>query len=234
MGEWLKKFYENVKKDKKRSLLMLVLVGILILVIAWPVSDRSQSGGEGGSAAGAQGASTGNGQGSGNGAGQSSGSGAANGSGDLTYAATADGNLSAGQTLEDYVAAAEARLTELLSCVEGAGNVQVMITAHATREKVVGKDVNETASKVTENDSSGGTRVTDESSYGETALYGGGTSGQDSGEPYIIKELTPEIEGVVVAAEGAGDEYIVDEITQAVSVLFNLPVHKIKVVKMES
>ena len=40
MGEWLKKFSENVKKDKKRSLLMLVLVGILILVIAWPVSDK--------------------------------------------------------------------------------------------------------------------------------------------------------------------------------------------------
>ena len=49
----------------------------------------------------------------------------------------------------------------------------------------------------------------------------------------MIKELAPQIEGVVVAASGAGDEFVVDEITQAVSVLFNLPVHKIKVVKMK-
>ena len=156
-----------------------------------------------------------------------------NGGGE-SLAAFGAGNLSEEQTLEAYVADAKARLEALLSKVEGAGKVEVMITARATREKVVGKDVNKTASKVTENDSSGGTRVTDESSYGETSLYGNTASGADDGEPYIIKELVPEIEGVVVVAPGADDEYVVDEITQAVSVLFNLPVHKIKVVKMES
>ena len=222
MGEWLKKFSENVKKDKKRSLLMLVLVGILILVIAWPVSDKKEGSTASGGAASYGSSDPGGGDGNDpNGVGES-------------LAAFGTGNLSEGQTLEDYVADAKERLEALLSKVEGAGNVEVMITARATREKVVGKDVNKTASKVTENDSSGGTRVTDESSYGETSLYGNTASGTDDGEPYIIKELVPEIEGVVVVAPGADDEYVVDEITQAVSVLFNLPVHKIKVVKMES
>lgn len=109
-----------------------------------------------------------------------------------------------------------------------------MITARATREKVVEKDVTQSSARVSESDSNGGTRVTDESSYSETSLYTGSTSGQGSGEPYVVKELVPEIEGVVVAAQGAEDEYVIDEITQAVSVLFDLPVHKIKVVKMES
>lgn len=222
MGEWLKKFSENVKKDKKRSLLMLVLVGILILVIAWPVSDKKEGSTEAGGAASYGNSDPGSGDGNNpNGGGES-------------LAAFGSGNLSEEQTLEAYVADAKARLEALLSKVEGAGKVEVMITARATREKVVGKDVNKTASKVTENDSSGGTRVTDESSYGETSLYGNTASGADDGEPYIIKELVPEIEGVVVVAPGADDEYVVDEITQAVSVLFNLPVHKIKVVKMES
>ncbi len=144
------------------------------------------------------------------------------------------GSPGSDQTLEEYVALLEERLTDILSNVSGAGKVQVMITARATREKVVEKDVTQSSARVSESDSNGGTRVTDESSYSETSLYTGSTSGQGSGEPYVVKELVPEIEGVVVAAQGAGDEYVIDEITQAVSVLFDLPVHKIKVVKMES
>ena len=138
------------------------------------------------------------------------------------------------QSLEEYITLLEERLTGILSNISGAGKVQVMITARATREKVVEKDVTQSASQVSESDSSGGTRVTEESSYSETSLYTGAASGQDSGTPYVVKELVPDIEGVVVAAQGAGDEYVIDEITQAVSVLFDLPVHKIKVVKMES
>lgn len=37
-----------------------------------------------------------------------------------------------------------------------------------------------------------------------------------------------------MAAQGAGDETVVNEITYAVQVLFDVPVHKIKVVKMSS
>ena len=49
----------------------------------------------------------------------------------------------------------------------------------------------------------------------------------------MIKEMEPEIEGVLVAAEGGDNENVANEITQAVQVLFNIPVHKIKVVKMK-
>lgn len=37
-----------------------------------------------------------------------------------------------------------------------------------------------------------------------------------------------------MAAQGGGDETVVNEITYAVQVLFDVPVHKIKVVKMSS
>lgn len=218
MREWIQKFIDGVKKDKKRSLLILVLVGVLILVIAWPVSDGgdalTENAGNGGT-----GGETGALSESGN-----------NGSVALSNGGMPDSS----QSLEEYITLLEERLTGILSNISGAGKVQVMITARATREKVVEKDVTQSASQVSESDSSGGTRVTEESSYSETSLYTGAASGQDSGTPYVVKELVPEIEGVVVAAQGAGDEYVIDEITQAVSVLFDLPVHKIKVVKMES
>lgn len=50
----------------------------------------------------------------------------------------------------------------------------------------------------------------------------------------MVKKIEPEIEGVLVAAQGGGDETVVNEITYAVQVLFDVPVHKIKVVKMSS
>lgn len=222
MSKWMEKFVENFKKDKKRSLLILALTGVLILVIAWPVSDGGSGGSSGESNAGfGQGSTSPNSAGSENG-------------GSDTVSVLNGGSPGSDQTLEEYVALLEERLTDILSNVSGAGKVQVMITARATREKVVEKDVTQSSARVSESDSNGGTRVTDESSYSETSLYTGSTSGQGSGEPYVVKELVPEIEGVVVAAQGAGDEYVIDEITQAVSVLFDLPVHKIKVVKMES
>ena len=246
MKEWVEKVIEGFKKDKKHSLLILVLVGVLILIIAWPVGsskdkDSSHTGGASGS--------TQNGDGSGTLSG-SNGDGDNSSAGGYTGAnAAADGyGLTGGQTLEQYVAAQEERLRALLSKIKGAGEVDVMITARATREKVVEKDVTRNSSNVSETARNGGSRTTSESSYGETTLYAGGGSGAGSGTsggsgtaetsgsamPYVVKELVPEIEGVVVAASGADDKYIIDEITQSVSVLFNLPVHKIKVVKMDS
>lgn len=247
MKEWVEKIIEGFKKDKKHSLLILVLVGVLILIIAWPVgsskdkdssniNSASGSAGDGGNRGNSGSSSAGvDGEGS-QGADGSYGTGGAG-------SAAADGyGLTNGQTLEQYVAAQEERLRSLLSKIKGAGDVDVMITARATREKVVEKDVTRNSSNVSETDSSGGSRTTSESAYGETTLYAGSGSASsgttagssDSGMPYVVKELVPEIEGVVVAASGADDEYIIDEITQSVSVLFNLPVHKIKVVKMDS
>ena len=48
----------------------------------------------------------------------------------------------------------------------------------------------------------------------------------------MVKTLEPEIEGVAVAAQGAGNPEVVREIMNTVSVLYDVPVHKIKVVKM--
>jgi stage III sporulation protein AG len=59
-------------------------------------------------------------------------------------------------------------------------------------------------------------------------------SSTSGGEPYVVKEIEPEVEGILVVAEGAGNETVVNEITYAVQVLFDVPVHKIKVVKMSS
>ena len=49
----------------------------------------------------------------------------------------------------------------------------------------------------------------------------------------MIKELEPEIAGVVIACEGADNNTVAASVTEAAQVLFGISVNRIKVLKME-
>ena len=134
-------------------------------------------------------------------------------------------------TPEDYAAAMEQRLKTILEKVDGAGEVQVMITVKSTAEQVVEKDESYSESRSNKTGSEDNASSSDSISRSESTVYSNGTSG---GNPYVVKEMQPEVEGILIVAEGAGDETVVKEITYAVQVLFDVPVHKIKVAKMSS
>jgi len=131
---------------------------------------------------------------------------------------------------QDYVTELEEKLTELLSEVEQVGHVRVMITAESTVKRCVLQDGSHETEQITETDSAGGSRYSvSEQSEGSTVFYdiNGGT------EPYILSETYPEIIGVVVIAEGSGTGTVDLDIMNAVQVLFNLPAHKIRIMKMK-
>lgn len=131
---------------------------------------------------------------------------------------------------KDYVEELEERLEGLLTQVEGIGKVQVMITVTSTTERIVLKDGQEEWESSTEQDSEGGSRVKENrAAEHETVLIDG-----ESGDvPYITKEIYPEIEGVVVIAQGSGTGTVDLDILAAVQVLFGVPAHKIKIMKMK-
>ena len=133
--------------------------------------------------------------------------------------------------LELYVENQEQRLKDILEQIDGVGKSEVMIRAKASKEYVVEKDISTGSSTVSETDAQGGSRQSSDITKDESSLYTKDSNGNDV--PWVIKEMEPEIEGVLVAAEGGGNEAVAGEITQAVQVLFNIPVHKIKVVKMK-
>lgn len=113
---------------------------------------------------------------------------------------------------EGYCENLEGRLETLLQKVEGAGRVSVMITFQNAGEKVVEKDVEQS-----------------DTTTGETTVYNSASGGEQS--PYVSKEILPEVEGVVVIAEGGGNAVVVKNITEAVQALFDIDTHKIKVIK---
>ena len=133
--------------------------------------------------------------------------------------------------LNAYIENLENKLKAVLSNVDGIGEVEVMITAKSSKEKVTLKDTPYSRKDTTETDSTGGTRENVEISSEESSVMEKAEDGSES--PYITKEVQPEIEGVEVIAQGADQKKVETEINEAVVALFDVPSHKIKVMKMK-
>ena len=140
---------------------------------------------------------------------------------------------SAGTDEEAYTAYLEDRT---LSQIEGAGEVKVMITLKSSAEKVLDKDTESDQETVTEEDSQGGTRQSSKTSKKENTVYrtDSESNSQGSGSPYVSKELSPKIEGVVVIADGGESAVVKENISSAVQALFDIEPHKIRIMKKQT
>jgi stage III sporulation protein AG len=145
----------------------------------------------------------------------------------VTELAEKDTAVAAGadRTYEEQM---EQRVKKLLKTVEGVGQVDVMIVLKSSKEQVLRVDNKTSDSATVENDSSGGTRnITNKELQESTILTGSG----ENTAPIVEKEISPEIEGIIISAQGGGSPTVKAEISSAMEALFNLPPHKIKVLK---
>ena len=84
--------------------------------------------------------------------------------------------------------------------------------------------------KIKENDVAGGSRTEESESISESVLY---TDENGISRPYVQGVEMPEIQGVLIIAEGADKAEIIAAVTEAAGTLLNVSVNKIKVMKME-
>ena len=124
----------------------------------------------------------------------------------------------------------ERQLKSILSKVEGIGKTEVMLTIKSGGKRIVEKDLEQSQGKE-ENQEENAAAVSDQASSSENTVYQRDAQGNE--RPYVTEELAPEIEGVLVIAQGAGNASVAAEITEAVMALFGVEAHKIKVMKME-
>ena len=217
--ESIVKFLKN-----KNNLLIIVLLGVLFMVIAIPV-DTAGTGGKSTSGrndnSSYQTKNTGTGYQAG---------------GTAAYTAAGDGTAGYDETAgtgyvweqEQYIKEMEAKAESLLSGVNGAGQVKVMITLRASSEQVVEKDMPVTRSQTSEQDSQGGSRMVSEFATEDATVY---RKGNGYEEPYVVKTLSPSVEGVVVVAQGAGNGEVSKNLSEAVQILFGVEAHRVKVLK---
>lgn len=131
----------------------------------------------------------------------------------------------------DYQQELEAKIEEVLSAAAGIGEVKVMVTLKNTGTVVLKSETSINNSVITEEDGAGGSRITDEESYEEIVVYTKGSDGSTA--PFVVDRLVPEIEGIIIIAEGGDDPQIISDITKAMEAVFGITANKIKVMKME-
>lgn len=201
----MEKWKELCGKIGKDRFLILIIGGLLLLVITYPLPS---------------GADGKNGQ---------------NGTGKNAVSQKNEtAVLESGQEIKgqnDYTAKTEARLAEILSNVSGAGKVKVFISFGDYGTNIVEKDVSYTRN----NEDRSGTDIQNTTSVNtentETTVY---TADEDGNEvPFVRKIMTPKVEGVFIVAEGGENQKVREEMKEAIMALFGIEEHKIKVVKMK-
>lgn len=130
---------------------------------------------------------------------------------------------------DDKIKKLEQRLESILSEIEGAGTVKVMVTGITDGEVVHAYNQIEENSVTEEKDNTDRTGRTDEYRREQEMVFMEANAG--GRVPVIIKSYEPEIKGVVVVADGAGSSIIRQNIKDAVTALTGLPAHKINVLK---
>lgn len=129
---------------------------------------------------------------------------------------------------EDYAQKLEKDLKNILSKIEGVGNVEVLITLNSDEEVVAAMDVVESSTTTNEKDSSGAVRETIQTESNNKVVTSQDTSGQNA--PIVLKRIMPEIRGVIVVADGAKDPRLRYELSSAVQTALGIPAYKVKVI----
>lgn len=212
------KLNPNITKEKvlkKDNMIILILTGILLLVIAWPMEEPDKK--------------------------ENSVSelwdrnnGMLQETNETTIDAKEVNEASVSQSFldEEYIVQTlEHRLEEILYAMDGVGQVKVMITLASQGEKIVEKDIPLERSNILEEDSGGGSRSTNEMNSKEETVYS--TNSQGDKIPYVVKETGVEVAGVSVVAQGGDNEAVQKNIGEVIQALFGIEEHKIKVVKMK-
>lgn len=137
-----------------------------------------------------------------------------------------------GEISRDYVTYWEEKLEESLQCVEGAGEVRVLIYTGGSEETILARDGLEEFSDTTETDAAGGSRHISENRLDKTVVRTVDERGQNV--PLVVRTVAPDVEGVLVIAQGADRQQVRRDIIEAIQVLFDVDMNRISIIKMKT
>lgn len=120
----------------------------------------------------------------------------------------------------------ELQLSQVLSQINGAGAVEVMITYSGSTEKIIAN----TKSTHTNSSTGSGAINTSTSTVTETPII---INSNGSSRLYVTKEIMPDVKGVIVVAQGAGSAKVRLELMRAVQTVLNVSANNIEIFAMK-
>lgn len=140
-------------------------------------------------------------------------------------------NVSTSQNEIESTEVLEKKLEDILSKIQGVGEVSVCINYSESSEVVAMYNENSKTSTTEENDDSGGTRKIEETDTQKDVIY---QENDGTKTPITAKIVKPKIEGAIITAQGVNDANVKNNIIQAVEAVTGLATHKIQVFEMSS
>ncbi len=123
----------------------------------------------------------------------------------------------------------EKRLENILSKIQGVGEVKICINYSESSELVAMYNETSKVSTTEETDTSGGVRKIEQTDSQKDIVY----NEQDGDKTPITKKIIePKMEGAIITAKGAGNAEVKANIIQAVEAITGLATHKIQVFEM--
>ena len=120
----------------------------------------------------------------------------------------------------EYKDEIEKEVEELVKNIKGVNKAKVMITLKSSEERIVKED-NEVERETN--------KTGKESKKNNTVIV----DGENGEQPYVVKELYPQVEGVAVCIKGNFDSEIKNNIISIIQALFDIESHKISVTEMK-
>ena len=123
----------------------------------------------------------------------------------------------------------EKKIENILTKIQGVGEVKVFINYSETSEVVAMYNENSKVSNTEETDTSGGIRKIQETDTQKDIIYQ-----EEDGKktPITQKIIQPKIEGAIITAQGANNAAVKTNVIQAVEAVTGLATHKIQVFEM--
>lgn len=147
---------------------------------------------------------------------------------EMDFSSSKENKASEPYSNREYKLQTEKEITALLKEINGVGDVKVMITLESGEENIYAqkeKNINDYQNDKNENRNQEVSKNTFEN---EVVIVN--NSGNNAA--LVEKVLQPTIQGVAVVCSGADDISVVSAVTNSVSVVLNVPTHKICVTKM--
>lgn len=124
--------------------------------------------------------------------------------------------------VEDYGSILEKKLVNILKKLEGIGEVNVMLTLEDSSEKVPAVNATKSRESTKETDAEGGIREIIREEESNQLL-------NTTESIVVLKEIRPNIKGVIVVADGAENPEILEKIYLAVQTVLGLTTNKVEV-----